>query len=111
MALTYRPDEAEIIRSVINGVKGEEPKVQDEEFFCLDYTSFCSGSCLYCERSRNNWDLKRERMTPDEILEELKKAYDKGFRRFFLYAEPVQNGKSHSPGGIKLCLDDRLIIV
>ncbi len=85
MALTYRPDEAEIIRSVINGIKGEEPEVQDDEFFCLDYTSYCSGSCLYCERSRNNWDLKRERMTPDEILEKLKTAYDKGIRRFFLY--------------------------
>lgn len=85
MALTYRPDEAEIIRSVINGVKGEEPKVQDEEFFCLDYTSFCSGSCLYCEKSRNNWDLKRERMTPDEILEKLGAAYGTGTRRFLLY--------------------------
>ena len=85
MALAYRPEKEEIIQSIINGVKGQEAIVDDDAFFCLDYTSFCSGTCLYCAKSRNNWDLKRERMSPEEVPEGFREAYEKGIRQFFLY--------------------------
>ena len=85
MAVTYRPNEEEIIQGIINGVKGEAPAVNDGEFFCLDFTSFCSGTCLYCEKSRDNWDLKRSRMTAEEIVDGLRPPYESGIRNFLVY--------------------------
>ncbi|MBR6504045.1 MAG: radical SAM protein [Firmicutes bacterium] len=85
MALAYRPEKEEIIQSIINGVKDGEAVTDDGSFFCLDFTSFCSGNCYYCAKSRDNWDLKRSRMTAEEILEGLKAAYESGTRNFLLY--------------------------
>lgn len=79
-------DKKEIIEYIINGNKNDpDPVTQDDEFVFVDFTSFCSNACLYCQRSKNNWDLPRARMTKEEIVEAFKEGYASGKRRFFLY--------------------------
>lgn len=62
------------------------------------FTDFCSNDCFYCKHSRDNWDLKRKRMTKDEILDAFKRAYKGGLDHFLLV------------GGMDLFFDDEKIV-
>ena len=78
-------DKKDIVEFIINGDKSVEAVTADGEYAFVDFTSFCSNACRYCQRSRDNWDLKRWRLTKDEVVEAFRKDYDAGKRKFFLY--------------------------
>ena len=86
MALDFKPTYEEIIKLIINGTPADfELKSNDDEFFGVQLTNFCSNDCLYCTYSRDNWTVARKRLTADEAVGAFKEAYDKGERRFILY--------------------------
>ena len=68
------------------------------KFATVNYTNFCSNDCLYCECSRDNWDLKRSRMTKDEILSHFRRGYKGGMKHFLL------------TGGTDLYFDDDKLV-
>jgi len=50
----------------------------------IEFTNYCKRSCLYCGINRNNQDIKRYRMTVEEILERCVFAWNKGFKTVVL---------------------------
>ena len=50
----------------------------------LSYSNICKNSCLYCGMRSQNRNLKRFRMSPDEIIEAAKHAREMGFTRVFM---------------------------
>ncbi len=50
----------------------------------IDYSNHCSENCLYCSLREDNFTINRYRMSPDEIIETAKKAYESGVRTILL---------------------------
>lgn len=50
----------------------------------LGYSNICKNQCLYCGMRAANSTVPRYRLTPEAVLEALKAAHSKGFRRVFL---------------------------
>jgi len=78
-------EKKEIVEYIINGDKNAEAVTKDDKYAFVDFSSFCSNNCLYCQRSRDNWDLKRWRLSNEEIIEAFRKDYNDGKRKLFLY--------------------------
>ena len=50
----------------------------------IEFTNFCQNDCLYCGLRKSNHDLKRYRLTNDEIIECGKLGYEFGIKTFVL---------------------------
>ena len=50
----------------------------------IEISNFCKNDCLYCGIRRSNKNVKRYRLTPDEILSCADEGYKLGFRTFVL---------------------------
>lgn len=50
----------------------------------IEYTNYCKNNCYYCGIRRDNHDVKRYRLTNDEILSCCRTGYKLGFRTFVL---------------------------
>ena len=50
----------------------------------LGYGNICKNTCLYCGMRAPNKNLRRFRMSPDEIVDTAKNARDMGFTRIFM---------------------------
>ena len=68
------------------------------KFATVWFTDYCSNDCRYCVYSRDNWDLKRNRLTKKEILSRLRSAFKGGMDHFLL------------AGGMDLYFDDDKIV-
>ncbi|SMB92789.1 iron-only hydrogenase maturation protein HydG [Thermanaeromonas toyohensis ToBE] len=61
-------------------------------FAPLYISNRCSNNCLYCGFRRDNRDLKRKVLTPEEIGREARALADKGFQRVLLVAGEGREG-------------------
>lgn len=50
----------------------------------IEFTNYCKNDCYYCGIRRSNGEVRRYRLTPEEILECADEGYDLGFRTFVL---------------------------
>ncbi|MBE6741951.1 MAG: [FeFe] hydrogenase H-cluster radical SAM maturase HydE [Ruminococcaceae bacterium] len=50
----------------------------------IEISNFCKNDCFYCGIRRSNKNVKRYRLTPDEILSCADEGYKLGFRTFVL---------------------------
>ena len=50
----------------------------------IEFTSFCKNNCYYCGIRRDDRELKRYRLTKDEILKCTDEGYELGYRTFVL---------------------------
>jgi len=50
----------------------------------IEFSNYCSKNCLYCGLRRNNRNLSRYRMAPDEIIESARKAAGLGCKTIVL---------------------------
>lgn len=50
----------------------------------IEITNYCHNDCYYCGLRKSNSDLSRYRLTKAEILNQVKLAYDMGFRTVVL---------------------------
>lgn len=50
----------------------------------IEFTNYCKNNCHYCGIRRNNPNLRRYRLTKEEILGCCKDGYELGFRTFVL---------------------------
>ena len=59
---------------------------QDKVFIrgLIEYTNYCKNNCNYCGIRRGNPNVKRYRLTLEEILSCCRKGYELGFRTFVL---------------------------
>lgn len=46
----------------------------------VEFSNICKRDCLYCGLRRSNKNIKRYRLTPDEIIDLAKKAKDYGYK-------------------------------
>ncbi len=60
----------------------------------IEFTNHCARNCLYCGLRAANGGVHRYRMTPDEILDCVRKGHAMGFRSFVLQGgeDPVYHG-------------------
>lgn len=64
----------------------------------IEFTNYCKNNCYYCGIRRDNSNVKRYRLTEEEILSCCENGYELGFRTFVLQ------------GGEDLCYtDDRMV--
>lgn len=61
----------------------------------IEFSNYCKNNCLYCGIRRDNKQLKRYRLTHDEILSCCESGYLLGFRTFVLQSgeDPYFNDK------------------
>ncbi|MBT4723056.1 [FeFe] hydrogenase H-cluster radical SAM maturase HydE [Candidatus Falkowbacteria bacterium] len=83
--LNCRDEESKILRSEANVIRQENLK----DFFCIhgiiEFSNHCNNNCLYCGLRRDNTELKRFRMTPDEIIKTaLESIKEKGYKLLVL---------------------------
>lgn len=50
----------------------------------IEYSNFCQNDCLYCGIRRSNKELKRYRLTEEQVKQACKTAYDLGIRTFVM---------------------------
>lgn len=50
----------------------------------IEFTNYCKNNCYYCGIRRDNRNVKRYRLTKEDILECCGSGYDLGFRTFVL---------------------------
>ncbi|OPX83742.1 MAG: biotin synthase [Pelotomaculum sp. PtaB.Bin104] len=50
----------------------------------VEFSNYCRNNCLFCGLRRNNWELSRYRMAPDEILESAHEAAGLGCKTIVL---------------------------
>ena len=50
----------------------------------IEFTNICKNNCLYCGIRRDNKNIERYRLTPEEILECSENGYNLGFRTFVM---------------------------
>lgn len=50
----------------------------------IEFSNYCSQACYYCGINAGNRDLKRFRLSKDEILKSAEFGYENGFRTFVL---------------------------
>lgn len=50
----------------------------------IELTNYCQNDCLYCGIRKSNADVRRYRLSKDEVLERCALGYDLGFRTFVL---------------------------
>lgn len=50
----------------------------------IEFTNYCRNNCYYCGIQKSNWNVKRYRLTKDEILGCCENGYKLGFRTFVL---------------------------
>ena len=50
----------------------------------IEFTNYCKNNCYYCGIRAGNRNVKRYRLTPEEILNCCKEGYQLGFRTFVL---------------------------
>lgn len=50
----------------------------------IEFTNYCKNDCYYCGLRRSDRQVRRYRLSEDEILECCQKGYDLGFRTFVL---------------------------
>ena len=50
----------------------------------IEFTNYCKNDCYYCGIQNSNHNIKRYRLTLEEIMECCHVAYDNGFRTFVL---------------------------
>ena len=50
----------------------------------IEFTNYCKNNCFYCGIRRDNRNIKRYRLSIDEIMECCKEGYKLGFRTFVL---------------------------
>lgn len=50
----------------------------------VEFTNYCTQNCFYCGIRRDNKDLRRYRLSKNEILDCCETGYDLGFRTFVL---------------------------
>lgn len=50
----------------------------------IEFTNYCKNNCYYCGIRGENCDLKRYRLSDDQILECCREGYELGFRTFVL---------------------------
>lgn len=50
----------------------------------IEFSNFCRNDCLYCGIRRSNAQVKRYRMTPEELIETARRAVDIGFQTIVL---------------------------
>ena len=50
----------------------------------IEFTNYCKNNCYYCGIQRNNCNIKRYRLTKEEILACCKSGYHLGYRTFVL---------------------------
>ena len=77
----------EFKRTVIPKAKAAYAEACGDVLFAtavLGYSNTCKNSCLYCGMRAQNRNLKRFRMSPDEIAQIAKHAHDMGFTRIFM---------------------------
>ncbi|MCE1247368.1 MAG: [FeFe] hydrogenase H-cluster radical SAM maturase HydE [Firmicutes bacterium] len=46
----------------------------------IEFSNYCKKNCFYCGLRRDNKDVERYRMSPDEILDAVRDAYRLGYR-------------------------------
>ncbi len=62
-------------------------------FAPLYITNYCVNNCLYCGFRRDNKDLKRKRLSKEELIEEVKALLSQGHKRLLLvFGEDPQGG-------------------
>ncbi len=62
-------------------------------FAPLYITNYCVNNCLYCGFRRDNKDLKRKRLSRQELIEEVKALLSKGHKRLLLvFGEDPRGG-------------------
>lgn len=61
----------------------------------LEFTNYCKQNCLYCGLRRDNKDVTRYRLSPEELYSAAKESYKLGFRTFVLQGgeDPYYNPK------------------
>lgn len=50
----------------------------------IEFSNYCRMNCLYCGIRRDNTNVKRYRLTKEEIIEAVKSGYEKGIKTFVL---------------------------
>ena len=50
----------------------------------IEFSNICKNNCLYCGLRKDNLEIKRYRLTKDDILNDVKKAVDLGFKTIVL---------------------------
>ena len=50
----------------------------------IEFTNYCKNNCFYCGIRRDNRNIKRYRLSIDEIMECCEEGYKLGFRTFVL---------------------------
>lgn len=50
----------------------------------IEFTNYCKNNCYYCGIRKGNRNVKRYRLTKEEILECCERGYELGFRTFVL---------------------------
>ena len=64
----------------------------------IEFTNYCKNNCFYCGIRRDNRNIKRYRLSIDEIMECCEEGYKLGFRTFVL-----QGGEDAGFTDDKLC--------
>lgn len=64
----------------------------------IEFTNYCKNSCFYCGINATNSEIKRFRLTEDEILDCTRNGYKLGFRTFVL-----QGGEDAFFNDTKMC--------
>lgn len=77
-------DELGILTSCANMLR--EKYYQRKVYFrgLIEFSSFCQQDCYYCGIRRSNRNVRRYRLSPDEILTCCQNGYTLGFRTFVL---------------------------
>ena len=59
-------------------------RLADDIRAILEFSNYCKRKCKYCGLNSTNKNVKRYRMSVDEILETVKTAYDAGYKTIVL---------------------------
>lgn len=92
--------------SELTAMLGEAADCQRRKFYgeavfvrgLIEFTNYCKNNCYYCGIRCENSDVKRYRLSPDEILECCREGYTLGFRTFVL-----QGGEDYNYSDRDIC--------
>lgn len=88
-ALLYQADNPQMVETIMQAARQIKEEIYGKRivFFAPLYISnFCANNCLYCAYRRDNQDIARKTLSPDEIAKQVAVLEDQGHKRLLLVA-------------------------
>ncbi|MCD4812232.1 [FeFe] hydrogenase H-cluster radical SAM maturase HydG [bacterium] len=87
--LLYQDNNPDVVKEIMDAARQIKEEIYGKRivFFAPLYISnFCANNCLYCAYRRDNTEITRKTLTPEEIARQVEVLEDQGHKRLLLVA-------------------------